>query len=429
VKSAGLLSKQIGEIAPRLERNYIEMKPTILIAPACFKGSLSAKDAADVMRTFLLEHLSPEDTTLRLCPIADGGDDTLAVLQGANPEYKSHTLEVTGPLPGMSVQAQYLVNAAQKTVLIEAAQAHGLTLLPGGKPQNPMQATSYGVGELIRHALKAHQPETLVVSVGGSASTDGGLGALQALGVQLLDEAGQIIKSPIGGGDLARVQRVEWLSETAAFTWKRLMIATDVVNPLLGSEGAAKVFAPQKGANPQECEQLEAGLQHISQRMVEVDGSKSGDVLLASLPGVGAAGGLAYGLRCLPRSGIVSGSQWVAAQLNLPQQVAESQIILTGEGCLDATSLSGKATGHLLAMAGDKPVFIFCGQVRDGLTGWGQVSVYPMLQPNGDKDCSASLSSEDIAQAKQEAMANPKAALRRLLEVAWPKLESLLASV
>lgn len=402
------------------------MKPTVLIAPACFKGSLSASDVAEVMRAFLAERLAAQPVDLRLCPIADGGDDTLAVLQAADSAYQSHTWEVTGPVSGMTALAHYLVHPAQKTVVIEAAQAHGLKLWPVGTALCPLKATSYGVGELMRHALQTHQPQTLIVSVGGSASTDGGMAALQALGVNFKDEAGQIIQAPIGGGDLCRVKHLELPTDWVGATLQRLMIATDVVNPLLGPEGAAAVFGPQKGATPQQCEQLEAGLGHISKLMSDALGQSHDAEALASLPGVGAAGGLAYGLRCLPRSGIVSGSQWVAAQLNLPQQVADSQIILTGEGCLDATSLSGKATGHLLAMAGDKPVLFFCGQVRDGLTGWGNVSVYPMVLPEWYAQASGLNAAKE---AEQEAIANPKVALRRLLEVAWPHLESLISSV
>jgi glycerate kinase len=409
----------------------MQMKPVILIAPACFKGSLSALEVAEVMRAFLSQRCPAERVALRLCPIADGGDDTLAVLQAADPGYKAHMLQITGPLPGMRAQAQYLVHAAEKRVLIEAAQAHGLKLLPPGKPQHPLQATSYGVGELIRHALAVYQPETVVVSVGGSASTDGGLGALQALGVNFMDAKGQVIQTPIGGGDLFRVQHVEWPIDEASFPWKRLMIATDVINPLCGPQGAAAVFAPQKGASVTQCEQLAAGLQHISQLMTESGRTTAGQPPLASLPGAGAAGGLAYGLRCLPRSGIVSGSQWVGGQLNLSQQVAESQIILTGEGCLDATSLSGKATGHLLALAGGKPVFVFCGQMRDGLTGWGQVLVYPILPSHPDTSFPAEgvpvAFDPHYAEAEQAAMRYPKAALQQLLEAAWPQLESLLA--
>jgi glycerate kinase len=419
----------------------------ILIAPASFKGSLSAIEAAEVMRAFLKERVHPKTVLLQVCPIADGGDDTLAVLQMAKGEYRQYTHPVTGPLPGLTVQANYLVDLTNKTVWIEAAQAHGLKLLPAGIPLEALQATSYGVGELIRHVVRQHQPETLVVSLGGSASTDGGQGALQALGFQCLDESGQAIPHPVGGGDLIRISRIVWPEDNADFGWRQLLIATDVVNPLLGEDGAAMVFGPQKGATPSQCRQLDNGLSHLSSLMASLPQgeNKRKDAAppsqdLATLPGAGAAGGLAYGLRCLPRSGIVSGSQWIAEQLNLPHQVAESQIILTGEGCLDLTSLGGKATGHLLAMAGEKPVLFFCGQARDGLTGWGQVRVYPMvgnedgLQADSALENHSSTSNPQAEDAKthhmkaiEAAMADPKAALQRLLAQAWPTLERLIS--
>jgi len=413
----------------------------ILIAPACFKGSLSAMEAAGVMNDFLAERLRADPVELCLCPIADGGDDTLAVLQAANPDFRAESCPVTGPLPEMTVNARYLFNAAQKLVWIEAAQAHGLKLMPKNAALAPMQATSFGVGQLMRHALQAHQPETLVVSVGGSASTDGGMGMLQALGACFLDKAGRDITAPLGGGDLAKLGRMVWPGDAAAFGWKRLIIATDVVNPLLGPQGAAKVFGPQKGATSLQCQQLDDGLAHLAQMMQvtsiaqgEFGEAQMGIDSLSSLPGTGAAGGLAFGLRCLPRSGIVSGSQWIAEPLHLPQRVAQSQVILTGEGCLDLTSLGGKATGHLLAMAGDKPVLFFCGQARDGLSGWGNVSVFPMVLMDAHSQQETGLlntsqqAESGYTQAIASAMADPKAALRRVLEQAWPQLESLISA-
>ena len=432
--------------------------PVILIAPAAFKGTLSAFEAAAVMQECLQAQPASAHFRVNLCPIADGGDDTLAVVQAASAGYKRHQCRVTGPLPGMTVLADYLVHAGQKTVLIEAAQAHGLKLYPPGIAYQPMQATSYGVGELIRHAVRTHHPETLVVSLGGSASTDGGMGALQALGFRFWDAQGQCLPIPLGGGDLSAVVRVDWPEpdinneESPIFPWQCLRIVTDVVNPLLGSNGSAAVYAPQKGASPAQCEQLAAGLQqihHSMQRCMQqtlLTHSESHESWtdrcpdidqLADWPGVGAAGGLAYGLRCLPHSEIVSGSAWVAAQLQLPKAVVESDIILTGEGCLDATSLSGKATGHLLQLASGKPVFFFCGQVREDWRGGETASVYstaaacvelsvdPYIYPMVAPEASAAVQTSQI----QGAMDDPKAALRQAMAVAWPTLERLLSTL
>jgi glycerate kinase len=155
------------------------------------------------------------------------------------------------------------------------------------------------------------------------------------------------------------------------------------------------VFAPQKGATPEQCRQLEANLSHLRQLLKNLTGQD-----VADCPGAGAAGGLGYGLRHLPRSGIVSGSQWVAEQLGLPDKIRQADLIITGEGRLDATSLGGKATGHLLTCAQDKPVMVVCGQVEAGLKGLKPVTVFPLVQ---------------AGESPEMAMAHPKAALQTVL--------------
>ncbi len=377
----------------------------ILIAPACFKGSLSAHQVAALVHGFLAERL-PENILLDCCPVADGGDDTLAVLQGADSGFQAYEANITGPIAGFKTQAHYLYHAARKMVVIEAAQAHGLTLLPGGELR-PLQATSYGVGELIRQAVHTCDPETLVITVGGSASTDGGMGALQALGVEFLDKQDRLIQEPLCGGNLKQVHRVVW--PRREMFHGQLLIATDVVNPLLGKTGAAAVFAPQKGATPKQCAELEKGLAHIHRLIVRACGTDC-----ATLPGAGAAGGLAYGLRLLPRSGIVSGSNWVAGQLGLGRRIEAADLVITGEGRLDATSFQGKATGNILVWADQKPVFFFCGQVANHLSQLADVSVFPLVR------------ADDPADVLQAAMENPTAALARQLEAAWPRWQALL---
>lgn len=367
--------------------------PRILIAPACFKGSLSALAVAEIIRDFLKEHL-PVDAVLDVCPVADGGDDTLSVLAANDPDFVWRQLQVTGPVAEMKVQANYLVHAGKKLVVIEAAQAHGLKLLPSDGALAPMDATSYGVGEMIRHAIATEQPETILVALGGSASTDGGMGALQALGVRFLDAQDRTIREPMNGRLLASVQRIEWIA-----TWTfsgQLLIATDVVNPLLGPEGTATVFAPQKGATSEQCRILETNLTHIRQLMRKVDGMD-----YAGLPGMGAAGGLAYGLRHLPRAGIVSGSHWVAEQLGLLARINQADLIITGEGRFDATSFSGKATGNILLWAAEKPALVVCGQVQENLAQVGQVAVFTLVRSG---------------ELVQQAIAQPEKTLQRTLE-------------
>ncbi|HEY9687125.1 MAG TPA: glycerate kinase [Coleofasciculaceae cyanobacterium] len=384
-----------------------ENKRRILIAPACFKGTLSAMGVAEVLRDLLAAHL-PAETVLDVCPVADGGDDTLDVLLQSDPGFREACADVTGPVPGQRVTARYLVHADKKLAVLESAQAHGYKLLPGGHLA-PMAATSYGVGELLRTVLARAESrgaslEAIVVTVGGSASTDGGLGALQALGVGFWDAAGHAITEPIAGESLARIHRIEWVPD---WTFPgQILIATDVINPLLGLEGAASVFAPQKGATPKQCAELEAGLQHASTLMTALCG-----VSYATLPGAGAAGGLAWGLRHLPRSGFISGSQWIADQLDLERRIAQANLIITGEGRLDATSLSGKATGHVLVWAAGKPVLVFCGQAEARLALPGNIHVMPLVLPGEDAG---------------EAMANPRVALEKRLFEALPVIRACL---
>lgn len=378
-------------------------KLTILIAPAAFKGSLSAPQVAEEIAAFLREHWG-DALQLVVCPVADGGDDTLSVLQAAIPQAIGQSATVTGPVASMQVEAHYLWLPEQKTVVLEAAQAHGLKLLQG--QLMPMQATSYGLGELMAQAVQRHQPEQVVITVGGSASTDGGLGALQALGVQFQTEAGDLLTSPISGEDLATVSKVVWPSQWA-YTG-RLVIATDVLNPLLGKDGAAAVFGPQKGATPEQCALLDAGLTQVSRLFSQVSGAD-----LSTLPGAGAAGGLAYGLRHLPRSAIISGSQWLAGLLDLTEKIEQADIIITGEGRLDSTTFAGKATGMILALAEHRPIVVLCGQVQEGFHFTHGVDVLPLIT---DSD------------SLVLAMAEPRLALRKRLAAALPRLESLFSA-
>ncbi len=361
-------------------------------------------EVAAILSDFLATHL-PKTISVTVCPVADGGDDTLAVLQQAegNPVWQSAL--VTGPVADSQVSTRYLHFPEEKTIVIESAQAHGLKLL--GEHLAPMTATSYGVGELIRQAVERHQPDKVVVTVGGSASTDGGAGALQALGVVFLDACGNPLKPPLSGEALCQIQAIQWPS-----VWpypSALVIATDVQNPLLGISGSAQVFAPQKGANAVQVEQLEAGLTHFRNCMIQLCGED-----WSALPGMGAAGGLAYGLCHWPQSRLASGSQWLADALALPEKIAQASMILTGEGRFDETSYSGKATGQLMKWAEPKPVFLFCGQIQSDLTLPEHVQAFPLV---------AELESPAFA------LKNPRAALRVQLEKALPQLQSLLAGV
>jgi glycerate kinase len=221
-----------------------------------------------------------------------------------------------------------------------------------------------------------------------------------------VDEDGQRILASLSGGDLPSVQRLFW-PETLMGDWgmmPKLIIATDVQNPLLGIQGAAAVFAPQKGASEEQCQVLAQGLSHLRDLLA---GQFTVDYVLC--PGSGAAGGLAYGLQYWPGGAVVvSGSQWIAETLNLKQLVAEADVILSGEGRWDATSLGGKATGHLLTLAGNKPVFLLPGQCQAGLQLPATVQCLPLATTEAET---------------QAAMANPRQALRTVVLQRLPLLK------
>jgi glycerate kinase len=385
------------------------MKPfRILIAPTAFKGTLSAPCAAEIIQSTLATALP--DAILDSCPMADGGDDTLAVLQVGLPALRRFETTVTGPLPDQTVTALYGVLPKERLAIIEAAQAHGMVRLPRKGDQlalSPMQATSYGAGQLIRQVIHRWPGlETLIVSLGGSASTDGGAGALQALGIRFYDATGKLIADPIGGGALNQIDRADFPPIEAWPQQLALRILTDVTNPLLGPNGSAAVFSPQKGAAEKQVEQLEAGLAHFARCL---PGSTERN--LTRLPGAGAAGGLAFGLAHLPNATIDSGFEWLSQRLDLSERIASAHLVITGEGRLDSQSLSGKVTGSLIRLAAGRPVWVVCGQAAPDL----------VLPPSVHV-----LSLASVAHNEQESLQAPGTVLRRALEQAFPAIQATL---
>lgn len=329
-------------------------------------------------------------------PVADGGDGMLDILSQQWPQAIRMDATVSGPLSGQRVTAPALFRQNQNQLVLESALANGLALC--ASQQHPLQATSYGVGQLLSQMLQScSEVRQVVLGLGGSASTDGGLGALQALGLQAFRQDNSLITTPIGGGALAEIHSLDW---SFLGVWPQnleTVIATDVTNPLLGPQGAARVYAPQKGAHPQACDQLEAGLTHIHRLIAQaqsVDHSRT--------PGSGAAGGLAYGLLQLPGSRIVSGFAWLSDQLGLAAKVAQADLIITAEGCLDETSFQGKAVGELIRLAAGKPVWVLCGRVDP--------NVMPMLPQN------VRCLPFDAVMSPDEAMTDPQKAITETLK-------------
>jgi glycerate kinase len=316
----------------------------VVVAPDSFKGSIGAAGAAAALAEGWLS-ARPGDQVTRF-PLADGGEGTLEVLAAAAGTAAWHPARVTGP-GGLPVDTCW-VELPGGTHVIELARASGLPLLASPEP---MRAQTVGVGELIGRALDAGA-RRLLIALGGSASTDGGTGALAALGARFLDAAGADL--PLGGAALADLAAAD-LSGLRPAPPGGVTCLADVRAPLLGPGGAAAVFGPQKGADASQIEALEAGLG----RLAEVLGGQPG------APGAGAAGGTAYGLAAAWGAAIMPGAAELSRIAGLDQAVADADLVITGEGCYDLTSADGKVAGGVFAAADRArvPVALVAGMI------------------------------------------------------------------
>ncbi len=302
----------------------------VIAAPDSFKGSISSTAAAAAIAAGW-RSARPGDEVIEL-PLADGGEGTLDVLAAGRHGCRWHSALVTGPgteqLPASWLELPGHVH------VIELAAAAGLTLL---SPPQPLTAHSYGVGELIVHALDAGA-KRIVIGLGGSACTDGGTGALAALGARFLDATGADLGR--GGGALPGLARVS-LAGLRPPPPGGAQCLTDVRAPLLGRDGAAMVFGPQKGASPSDVAVLEQGLA----RLAALAGGRPEE------PGSGAAGGAGYGL-AIWGAQLRPGAAQLADIAGLPAALAGADLVITGEGRYDATSQGGKVVGTVLDLAG-----------------------------------------------------------------------------
>lgn len=325
------------------------MTPRWLVAPQEFKGTLTAFEATEAIATGIHE-VAPE-VVLDVAPLADGGPGTVdALLAGVEGERRVRT--VRDPL-GRPVRAAFAMLDSGRTAIIELAAASGLALL-GPDERDVRHTSSHGTGELMRAALD-EGCERLIIGLGGSATNDAGTGALSALGFRFLDADGNSL-SP-GGAALRRLARVDTSGAHPRLAEVELLAATDVTAPLLGPNGASRLFGPQKGADPRLVEELEAALAHFAQR--------TGPEFIR-VPGAGAAGGFGFGLVVLAGGNITSGYQLVAQALDLERRLAVADIIITGEGRFDRQTALGKGPGALARSARElgKHVVLFAGSVE-----------------------------------------------------------------
>jgi glycerate kinase len=324
-----------------------------LLAPLEFKGSLTAAQAAEAMRRGL--ERAGAGAEVDVLPLADGGPGTaealVAALGGA-----WHLAQVQDPL-GRTVQATFGTWAGGSAGIVEMAQASGLVRLAPGE-RNARRASSFGTGELIRAAVLGGV-RTLMVGLGGSATNDGGAGLLQALGVRFRDVQGRELAP--GGAALRELVRMDMDGALRQMREVDVTCVTDVTNPLTGPLGATAVYGPQKGATHDDIAVLDAALAHFAEvvrRQLGLDVSRE--------PGMGAAGGLGFGLRVVFGARLVRGFEHVAQMVHLDERLARCDVVLTGEGRLDAQSRQGKGPVALAERArhAGKRVVVFAGSIQ-----------------------------------------------------------------
>lgn len=314
----------------------------VVVAPDKFKGSLSAADVAAAVASGLRDAVPGVEVTL--CPVADGGDGTLEAALSAG--FERVPVRVAGPL-GDPVDTAYAVRGG--LAVVELADACGLVRMPAGRLA-PLTASSAGLGEVVKAALDAGCRQ-LVIGVGGSASTDGGAGLLSALGVRLLDADGAPL--PPGGGALARLDRVDLSGLHPRVRDTEVVLASDVDNPLLGPRGAARVYGPQKGATDDDIEVLEAALSRWSRLLGQASGRSDGAAghPAAEVPGAGAAGGVGFAAIAALGATARPGIDLLLDLTGFRDRLAGASLVVTGEGSLDAQTLSGKAPAGVAAAA------------------------------------------------------------------------------
>ena len=343
----------------------------ILVAPSAYKGYFSSLEIASAIKAALEQtHHSLEISCL---PLADGGDGSIEAVYTTLGGHL-YDLDVIGPL-NKAVNAKWLL--INDWAFVELANSCGMTTIKN-KPLKPMTAHTYGLGQVIKACL-TKSVSKMLIGLGGSASTDGGMGALSALGVKFFDYHGQILLP--GGGSLGKLASIDMAGIDKRIKKTEIEILTDVNSTLLGSKGSAALFAAQKGATKNEVMLLETGLLRLSQVIEEII-----DKNLKNVPGTGAAGGTAFGLASLTGAKIVSGFDKIASLIKLEEAIKHCDLIISGEGKLDSQFFMGKATGKLayLCKKFAKPLVVFPALVEDKIL-WRELgikAVYPTIRNN-----------------------------------------------
>lgn len=303
----------------------------VVVAIDSLKGSLSSVDAGNAIKEGVLK--SCPDAEVVVKPLADGGEGTIeALVEGMKgTEYK---IEVHGPLDKKVTASYGIIEEGEKTAIIEMAQSAGITLV-SKQERNPLYTTTYGVGEIIKDAI--HRGcRNFIVGIGGSATNDAGIGMMQALGYKFYDADGNLLG--LGGQILDKIHRIDDTKALKEISECSFKVACDVNNPLYGKNGASYIYGPQKGATEEIVKILDDGLINLSKVVNNTYGES-----YENTPGAGAAGGLGYGFLTFLNAKLESGIDIILKEINLEEDIKDADIVVTGEGRLDAQTIRGKA--------------------------------------------------------------------------------------
>jgi glycerate kinase len=366
----------------------------IVIAPQEYKGTLTARQAAEAMAEGVTRAV--RDSTIDVVPLSDGGPGLVDAVVAASGGRTKRT-SVVDPLERLT-EAQW-AELRDGSAVIESAAAVGLTLLREDE-RDPRVMTTYGVGQLIRAALDAGS-ERIVVGLGGSATNDGGAGMASALGVKFLKTNGETL--PPGGAALMQLDRIDMSGLDSRIGGARVVAATDVMNPLCGPEGASLVYGPQKGASPEVARKLDEALKRYADIIVRDVG-----VSVVATPGAGAAGGLGAGLIAFAGASVEPGFEVVARAIGLRERLRGADLLLTGEGRLDGQTAFGKTVARVARMAAEcgVPVLVVPGTLGPG---WEQVlgdtdGVEPVVSAGTPAEEAVARPAEALSLAVQRAL-------------------------
>jgi glycerate kinase len=367
----------------------------VVVAPNEFKGSLTASQAAAAIARGVRE-VFPDADVVQV-PVADGGEGTVEALVSAH-HGLFRTCEAEGPL-GDPVKATYGLIDDGRTAVVEMASASGLTLIAPAL-RNPLKTSTYGFGQLLE-AARAEGVGEVIAGIGGSATNDGGAGMAQALGYRLLDSAGRDL--PRGGEALLQLERIDPSGLDPRWHSLKVMVASDVTNPLTGPAGASAVYGPQKGADEKAVELLDRALARLA-GVIERDLGKR----VAAIPGAGAAGGTGAGLIAFLDARLVPGAPLVVDASGFTRAIGGANLVITGEGRVDSQTAYGKAPGEVArrAQAAGIPTLLIAGSKGPGWESLKELGVSAVVTlTEGGADLEQLMRDADQALARAAAQA------------------------